>query len=264
MMLKSELIELTERIIRADGNKIFSIGVIRFKALNGNFPWGTPKMEHRFNQRFISDLECYIDQVEREKKIHAIIFTGSGKYFTNGMDVEFIKSHFSEADALQKQAELLMSRILKLPMLTISLINGHCTAAGAIFSLCTDYRIMNKRGLFFTPAVDLGIVYSQGMIEIAKEKIRDPNILRDALLFSKRFSSEQLLEHKIISSIVGSMEEGMTECERLVALHAAASPESLGEVRTRMYLKAIEHLSSPTVSPMWWDRLSGANNPSKL
>jgi len=255
MKLQSELIDFTEGVFRKNGSQKLRYAVMRFRYNAETFPWGTRVSEHRFNMRFVQEFEHHLDKIENSG-LHGVIFTAEGKYFSNGMDTDFIRANQAEADRLQKRVEIIMSRILKLPMVTIAMINGHCTAAGAIFSLCSDYRLMTSHGLFFTPAVDLGIVYSQGMIEVVKAKISEPSLLRDVLLYSKRYSSKELKDLGIVSSVVESSERGLQECEDIIASHSKASPASLGEVRSRMYSKAIKELSSPNISSMWWSNIS--------
>jgi enoyl-CoA hydratase/carnithine racemase len=231
------------------------LAVISFTGLDGIASWGTKLCEHRFNPCFMDEFESCLTTVESNSAYGGLILTGSGKYFSNGFDTQYIRSNITVTSALQKRVELVMSRILKLPLLTISLINGHCTAAGAVLSLCTDFRIMAEKGLFFTPAVKLGIVYSQGLIEVVKSKVSDPHLLRDILLLSRRYSSEDLLRLSLIQSRVSSIDEGFNEIDRIIQTHTGFVGSSLGEVRARMHKQAIEALESDVNSDMWWSKL---------
>ena len=231
------------------------VAVIHFNSVDSKAPWGTSLRENRFNPLFLDEFESCLAEVERNSGYRGLILTGSGKYFSNGMDTQYISSNISTASAIQKRVELVMSRILKLPLVTVSLVNGHCTAAGAILSLCTDFRVMTERGLFFTPAVNLGIVYSQGFIEVVKSKVADPVLLRDILLLSHRFSSDDLLRLNLIDKKVPSIEAGFETIDDIVRNHPAFVGPCLGEVRTRMYKCAIEALESQTESDMWWSKL---------
>ena len=218
------------------------------------FPWGTMIEEHRFNFHTVSALSAILDQVEADLSLAGIIITGEGKYFSNGVDVEFVRSHLGSASTLQKQLELVMARVLSLGVVTVAVLNGHTTAAGAIFSLCCDYRIMSERGLFLLPAVALGIVYSQGFIEVVKHRVLDPSLLRDILLWSKRYSSSQLLDLRLIDRVLSgdaAMEEAISLIRKNLQEHSA----SLAEAKRRLYRSAIVALSDERVSEMHWDRL---------
>lgn len=236
-------------------NGIAKLAVITFRPADEIAPWGTKLLESRFNPLFLDEIESCLARVESNSSYRGLVLTGSGKYFSNGMDTQFIRSNISYSSALQKRVELVMSRIIRLPLLTVSLINGHCTAAGAILSLCTDFRIMTDRGLFFTPAVNLGIVYSQGLVEVVKSKVTDPVLLRDMLLLSRRFTSDDLLRLNLIHSKVDTVEKGFEEIDQIVQSHCTFSGPCLGEVRARMYKPAIDTLGSDVNSDMWWSKL---------
>lgn len=259
--MKGQLIKLSERFLTTtSGNQKYAI--LQFSAFPGQTSWETSWSEHRFNPLFVEELENCVQIVERDASYRALVLTGEGKYFTNGMDVEFIRRNLSEAESVQKRVENLMCRLLKIPLITVALINGHCTAAGAILSLCADYRIMTKRGLFFTPAVDLGIVYSQGFIEVVKAKVPDPTIQRDMLLLSHRYSSDDLMRLGLIHKQVENLEQGFSEVDHICKSHSNYIGASLGEVRARMYERAIHALETDDgSSDMRWKNLV---NKSKL
>lgn len=256
--MKRKLVNFADHILKTNGG-LEKAAVLRFDDSDDVFQWGTKLSEHRFNPILIDELEQCIHRLEGDRSYRCLVLTGAGKYFSNGMDTAYISSNLSHAYQLQKRTEFLMSRILKLPLLTVSLINGHCTAAGAVLALCADYRIMTTRGLFFTPAVNLGIVYSQGLIEVVKAKVADPIILRDLLLLSKRYSSNDLLRLGLVDKQVSSLDEGFQEVEKIYGENSNFVGSSLGAVRSRMYARAIECLESDTPdSNMFWENLSNS------
>jgi enoyl-CoA hydratase/carnithine racemase len=254
--MNRKLVNFADSFLKSEQG-VHKIAVVQFTCLNDSFNWGTKHCEHRFNPIFVDELEMCIQKLEADRSYRCLVLTGEGKYFSNGMDIDFIRCNLSQAHALQKRTESLMSRILKLPLITVSLINGHCTAAGAVLSLCTDYRLMISRGLFFLPAVNLGIVYSQGLIEVVKAKVSDPIILQDMLLFSRRYSSTELVKLGIVHRQIETVEEGLNEIENLYREHSNFVGSSLGAVRSRMYQRAIQCLESDDVdSNMFWENLN--------
>jgi hypothetical protein len=144
------------------------------------FSWGTRMGEHRLNPPLLSALNKALDAALADEAVSCVIVTGEGRFFSNGMDLQWIAQHQSSANDLQHEAELLLARLLTLPVPTVAQINGHFCAAGAMLGLAFDVRIMTSdRGLLFvTPGIDLGLVYSPGMtgkslsscFEIARER----------------------------------------------------------------------------------------------
>ena len=222
----------------------------RFTTESNAFAWGTNPEEHRFNPEFLDEFTMVLDEIGEDPSIVGLVVTAEGKYFSNGVDINYIKSRPETAFYLQKQVELLMARILTLNMLTICVLNGHTTAAGALLSLAFDFRYMGKRGFFFLPAVDLGIVYSHGMIELVKAKVTDPRIHRDLMILSKRYTSEDLVGSGVVDKITDSGVSGAVE---FLTANAKQNKKSLHEIKRRMYHLVAEELRNERISDMHWE-----------
>jgi enoyl-CoA hydratase/carnithine racemase len=114
---------------------------------------------------------------------------------------------------------------------------------------------MSERGLFFLPAVALVIVYSQGFIEVVKSRVRDHNDVRDMLLFSKRYSSADLLRLGLVEQVL-SGEAAMDTAISLIREKRQEHRFPLSEVKRRLYHTAFMALNDERVSDMHWERLS--------
>ena len=215
-----------------------------------SYPWGTQIEEHRFNPAFLGRFSKVLDDIESDSSIGGLILTGQGRFFSNGFDTEFMKDQPGLARKVQKDFEKLMGRVISLPAVTAAALNGHTVGAGAILSLSCDARFMTEAGLFFVPAVDLGIVYSQGMIELMKSKITDSNDQRDFILLSKRYSSVTLTDMGLVESVCtreALLDTTIDWIKSVWKQHAS----SLSEIRRRMYGQALRELESDHVSDMW-------------
>ena len=248
----TELISFQTHSFVNDAGMAMNMGIVTF--LNppaANFEWGTPVAEHRFNPDFIDQFSKIISFAESDPMMTGLIVTGEGKYFSNGVDIGYVISHPAESFKLQKQIEILMGRILTLNMLTVCFLNGHTTAAGALLSLSFDYRYMGERGFFFLPAVDLGIVYSHGMIELVKSKVPDPRIHRDLMIISKRYITSELLNLGIVDSKSDDLIEGIS----FLKSHAKKNKASLKEIKSRIYASVYAELCDTRISDMHWHNL---------
>ena len=262
-----DLIDYEAVYLDSHGGEDIRLGLITFNNPkhfwnSSSQAWGTRIEEHRFNIPFIRRLSTVLDLVEKEEpKLAGVIMRGEGKYWSNGIDIEFIKAHPDLASEVQKGIEHLMARVLSLGLVTVALLNGHATAAGGILALCCDYRVMSDRGLFFLPAVQLGIAYSQGFVEVVQSKVKDHRVLRDMLLFSKRYDSKDLYALGLVDLLVPP-DEAMDTCAKLIRSDFQKHHDSLSEVKKRMYKQAITALTDERISDMHWENLS--RHSSKL
>mmetsp|Transcript_8387 Transcript_8387/g.10064 ORF Transcript_8387/g.10064 Transcript_8387/m.10064 type:complete len:162 (+) Transcript_8387:98-583(+) len=115
------------------------------------FPWGTAIKEHRINPTAIEALHQALDCV-LESDFRAVVVTGEGRFFCNGLDLQWIDANPSRGEELQLMTEKLLARLLVFPLPTIAGVNGHMCAAGAMLGLAFDYRIMiDNKNWFFIP-----------------------------------------------------------------------------------------------------------------
>lgn len=176
------------------------VAVVRFLSPEGQFSWGTRVWEHRLNPSLIKQVHDALDQAE-ECGAQALLLAGEGRFFCNGMDLQYISANMSQAMAIQTDAEKLMRRVLTLGMPTVAALNGHTAAGGAMLALAFDKRLMTaeSQSVFFIPGIDLGLAYSTGMTELMKAKM-PLAMWNDVLCMGKRFQSEELLKHGVVEA----------------------------------------------------------------
>ena len=81
--------------------------------------------ENRFNPEFIEQLNNALDEVEKSDEVDALVTVGSGKFFSNGLDIPFVMdSDKDKVSVFMKDYSKLMARFLTFPMPTAAAING--------------------------------------------------------------------------------------------------------------------------------------------
>jgi len=183
-----------------------NVAVVTLLSPEGVFPWGTRIQEHRINRALITQLNAALDAAETDH-VEALVVTGEGRFFCNGMDLQYISANIDQSTSIQTDAEKLLSRILTLPVPTVAALNGHWTAAGAMLGLAFDVRVAPSggRGLFFVPGIDIGLVYSAGMTALMKAKLPQP-MWTDVLCFGKRYGCDDLINHGVAMAAMSSDE----------------------------------------------------------
>ena len=122
--------------------------------------------ENRWNTTFVRMLAQAIDEIEDSEGPAALITTSaSPKFFSNGLDLDWIQSDSPQPDdpggdrkVFASEFMKLMSRIITLPIPSIAAINGHAFGAGLMLALCHDERIMREdRGYACANEMQIGI-----------------------------------------------------------------------------------------------------------
>ena len=124
----------------------------------------------------------------------AMVLTGSGKFFCNGLDVPVVMGLQGEAQKKFGASMMaIMYQLLRLPVPTVAAINGHAFAAGCFLSLACDYRIMREdRGWICVSEVDVGVPIGDAMMGLLQAKVPAATA-REAVLTGRRYTADEAI-----------------------------------------------------------------------
>jgi enoyl-CoA hydratase/carnithine racemase len=155
--------------------------------------------ENRFNLRFIADLNGALDKVEKNEEPTALVLTGEGKFFSNGLDLAWMTGEGRDrAGEVVTGMLAIFARLLESPLPTVAAINGHAFAGGAMLSLCCDFRVMRSdRGFFCIPEIDLGLPLHPGMASLIQARL-PKRTAHEAIVTGRRYGGKDALEARIV------------------------------------------------------------------
>src|SRR3954471_10566171 len=142
--------------------------------------------ENRFNRTFVDAFHAALDEVVAVDGPLALVAVGEGKFFSNGLDLDWIASA-ADPEAFMASVHRLFGRLLLFPAYTVAALNGHTFAAGAMLSTAFDHRIMRSdRGYWCLPEVDIGLALTDGMTATVTARLPAP-AAADAMLTGRRY-----------------------------------------------------------------------------
>ena len=130
--------------------------------------------ENRFNRDSIDALHAALDRVEQIDGPVALVTTGEGKFYSNGLDLDWLMSSDAGANAATfiDDVHRLLGRVLGFAGVTVAAVNGHAYAAGAMLTCAHDYVVMREdRGYWCLPEVDLGLPLSPAMYGVVASRL---------------------------------------------------------------------------------------------
>jgi len=214
--------------------------------------------ENRMNMRFLDEMNDALDQILKNSSITTVITTGAGKFYCNGIDLTWVAGLVQSNNStvielfIKKWLELQI-RILHLPLITVAAIDGHAMAGGAIFSLCHDYRVMvDSRGWWSVNEVHINLRFEPILVALLRARL-SPLVLREAVVFGKRFTSQQAVQLNIVDlSVTPSQLITSAQQIALDTLPKGAQPiirASLGNMKDDLYRDLKEILNKRTTDP---------------
>ncbi|XP_035679295.1 enoyl-CoA delta isomerase 3-like [Branchiostoma floridae] len=162
--------------------------------------------ENRFNLDFINKFNKALDEVESNPDVQALITTGVGKFFSNGLDVNWMgqvamNKQMPQLMKFFQEIHVLNKRMITFPVPTIAAINGHCVAQGGFWALHHDYRLMRtKRSWFSLPEVHLNLPIGEHNIKLVRMKVNG-DAARDSMVFGKWYSPEESLQAGFVDQL---------------------------------------------------------------
>lgn len=158
--------------------------------------------ENRFTPAWMTDVEEALDEVVA-KAPTALVTTAEGRFFSNGLDLEWLGAHLEEYDAYLTRVQNLLARFLLLPVPTVAAIPGHAFGMGAALALAHDARLMRAdRGYFCFPEIDLGLSFTPGMLALIRATL-PANTALEATTTGRRYDAESATAAGIVAATAG-------------------------------------------------------------
>ncbi|WP_151773982.1 enoyl-CoA hydratase-related protein [Streptomyces abyssomicinicus] len=204
--------------------------------------------ENRFHPDWIASVNSALDEVEKAEGPRALVTAATGKFWSNGLDLDWLFAHADQHQEYVVSVHALFARVLSLPVITVAALQGHTFAAGAMLSLAHDFRVMRAdRGFWCLPEADIHIPFTPGMSALIQSRLT-PQAAHEAMVTARRFGGGEALAAGVVDRAVPEDAVRTTAVELAASLAGKAS-ETLGTIKSRMYAPALELLRD-TTDPM--------------
>ncbi|AEV83331.1 enoyl-CoA hydratase [Actinoplanes sp. SE50] len=197
--------------------------------------------ENRFHPDWLAAVGAALDEVEKADTPKALVTTASGKFYSNGLDLEWLGTHGDDFAQYAQDVQNLLARFLALPLPTVAAIQGHAFAAGAMLTLTHDFRVMRAdRGFWCLPEVNISIPFTPGMSALIQGRLA-PQVAHEAMTAGRRYGGTDARAAAIVDQAVEA-EAVLPTAVRLAATLAPNAGDTLGTIKTRMYATALTAL----------------------
>ncbi|QKG26632.1 enoyl-CoA hydratase-related protein [Actinomadura verrucosospora] len=202
--------------------------------------------ENRFSPDFLSAVEGALDTVEKSEGPGALVTTGTGKFYSNGLDLDWLGAHRDEFEPYLGRIHALYARLLELPMPTVAALNGHAFAGGGMLALAHDFAVMRTdRGYFCLPEVDLGMTFTPGMNALIGARL-PKRTAHEAMVTGRRYTADQAMAAGIVQRTAD--EAGVLPAAlELAGSLAGKDGRVVGRIRADLFRPALEALRGPAL-----------------
>lgn len=182
--------------------------------------------ENRINDDSLGALHARLDELEARRGPLALVLTGEGKFFSNGLDLERYGTDPAGLGHILTELHRMVVRLLGFPAYGVAALNGHTFAGGALLSCAFDYRVMREdRGYWCMNEADIGLALDAKLAAILFNRLPRATAI-DAMLTARRFAGPAALAAGIVEASVSASEV----LERAVAAAATMADKDRGVI----------------------------------
>jgi len=198
--------------------------------------------ENRFNLEWLDAVNETLDRVEATEGACALVTTGDGKFYSNGMDLDWLATVPHQAGVYLRAIYRLLGRVLSFPAITVAAVNGHAFGAGALLTVAHDFAVMRAdRGYWCMPEADLGLPLTAEYVSLLKAKLPG-RTTQEALVTGRRYGGPEALAADIVQQ-VATEDEVLAEAVKIAAGLAGKDRRTLAEHKRLLYGDAIAALA---------------------
>jgi enoyl-CoA hydratase/carnithine racemase len=197
--------------------------------------------ENRLSPGLIKEVHVLLDEVTAQPGPVALVTTGGGEYFSNGVDLEWLGEHSGELATYTTEIHELLARLLALPIPTMAAVNGHVLGTGAMLALAHDFRVMRAdQATFCFPEADVNTPFTPGMAALIQAKLT-PAAAIASMTTARRFDGPQSRELGLVDGIADGAGLLQTAVDWVGPLADKDRP-TLGAIKSTMFAAALAAL----------------------
>ena len=188
----------------------------------------------------MADVNGFLDRIE-SGDAKALVTTGSAKFYSNGLDLDWLAAHGDQADWYVAEVQKLLARVLVAPVPTVAAVNGHAFGAGSMLGVAHDFRVMRSdRGYYCFPEVDIRIPFTPGMAALIQAKLT-PAAALEAMTTGRRYGGPDAEAIGLVTAIASEDKLTATAVD-LVAGLKGKDPGTLKAIKSTMFTSVIAAL----------------------
>lgn len=152
-----------------------------------------------FSPKAVHALHIRLDELDKiDGPIALVTKCDNKKFYSAGLHFMVFGLPFWECTQFLFLYNKLLARMLKTGYPTICMIDGHAYAAGYMFAIAHDFRLLREdHGSICISEVNIGAVIPRGMTQLLKDKLR-PEVVRELVVFGVLYKGKECVEKGLV------------------------------------------------------------------
>ena len=192
-----------------------------------------PDAHNAFDDHVIAALSGKLDVLRLESDVHAVVLRGTGKSFSAGADLNWMKRAAAYTEAQNKADALaladMLNKLYTLPIVSIACVQGAAMGGGMGLTACCDIVIADKDAIFSLSEVKLGLI--PATIAPYVLKAMGERQARRYFQTGERFSGQRAYDMGFVHEVADGVADIETRLETLLKIIAANGPGAMKDAK---------------------------------
>jgi enoyl-CoA hydratase/carnithine racemase len=160
-----------------------------------------PQAFNSLSEALIEAIQAELDRIEADANARVLVLRGNGKAFSAGHDLKEMGDNRTREDLgrLFQRCSAMMTRLTKLPVPVIAVVDGIATAAGCQLVAACDLAVASDRSRFATSGVKYGLFCSTPMVALSRNVPRKPAL--EMLLTGDFIDAATARQHGLVNDV---------------------------------------------------------------
>lgn len=162
-----------------------------------------PDKRNALSIDLITDLIKAFKEVDRDEEIRVVIYSGNGKGFSAGGDLETIHRLNESASIMGYMREALevIQTIRQMDTFVVAAVQGFAAGAGFSLALAADYIVAEKDATFISSFSNIGLIPDLGLIKSLTDNVPGA-LVKEWIASSKPVTAGELHRFGLINRVV--------------------------------------------------------------
>lgn len=192
-----------------------------------------PETKNSMNKEFWREFLACFREIQDDTKCRAVIVSGSGNFFSAGLDFTDMKeltSHIMSDMDIARKAKFLQSGIAsfqetfsaieKCNKPVIAAVHGGCIGAGVDLITACDIRYCTQDAWFAVKEVEMGIAADVGTLQRLPKIVGNSSLVRELVFTARKLEADEAKQLGLVSKIFPTPEalyEAALETAKIIA-----------------------------------------------
>lgn len=205
-----------------------------------------PERLNAVNEGLHSALATVWEPLRADPEVRVVIFTGTGKAFSAGGDMEYLSRVSSDPEyryQTMTDARRIVTEMMGFPKPVIAAVNGPAVGLGCSLAVLSDIVLMSESAFFADPHVSLGVVAADGgvlawplMMSLLKAKEYlftgdriDARVAERIGLANRVVPADELLDqaHALAERLAAQPQQALWDTKRALNMHMSRAVRSV-------------------------------------